>query len=127
MVRYANLPDSFYQKPIKGYCRWCGRSTGNKTIWHKQCLFAYKIVTSPSFARQVVKRRDKGVCAICGKSFPDTEWQVDHINPLKNSKGRLRFFLLDNLQTACLQCHQAKTNRERAAKLQESKSQERQQ
>ncbi|TXI91054.1 MAG: HNH endonuclease [Chryseobacterium sp.] len=124
MVRFANLPSSFYRNKVKGFCRWCGQPTGNKTVWHKQCLFAYKIVTSPSFARKAVKQRDHGVCAICKQQFDDSDWQVDHIMPLKDSRGRLRYFLLSNMQTACTRCHQEKTNRERAGKTQISEGQE---
>lgn len=42
-------------------------------------------------------------------------WEVDHIKPLWMSNGDIAYFHLDNLQTLCEPCHEAKSKLDTAA------------
>ena len=104
-----------------GTCRWCGTvvlapngSPSTRARWHAKCVAAYKLIHWPAVTRRAVKRRDKNVCAGCGKK--SQKWQMDHIKPLIESNGDLRFWELDNLQTLCEPCHHAKTGQEATAR-----------
>ena len=62
--------------------------------------------------RKVILRRDKGLCQVClagGKYRPAK--QVDHIR----AKSQGGTDAEDNLQSICVECHQAKTANEAAA------------
>jgi 5-methylcytosine-specific restriction enzyme A len=54
------------------FCRWCGEevAAGRRTFCSEECVSEYSIRSNPSYARQMVFRRDQGVCALCGT---DTE------------------------------------------------------
>ena len=69
------------------------------------------------------KRRKKEYqCAVCSGWFPDKEVAVDHITPCGSLKTyedlpkfvETLFCEAENLQVACKDCHQIKTNEERA-------------
>lgn len=49
-------------------CRWCGKipKPPRKTFCNDECVFEWKIRSSPSFARKIVFKRDKGICSECG-------------------------------------------------------------
>ena len=174
--------------PPKGVCRWCGQAilkpdgTPRNVTWHPECVTIYNIACHSSFQRSAVKRRDNGICALCGvdtlwmhrrhnwhllmqkwryaaarhafttswheeqarveKRFRRWEeklrrgmknrqeravaqgwrisheegawWQADHIRPLIESQGRIEYFLLENLRTACHPCHVRKTKEDNA-------------
>jgi 5-methylcytosine-specific restriction endonuclease McrA len=63
-----------------------------------------------------VFQRDNGVCNWCNKKHGG--WQVDHIRPLVEQKGKsieeldFTYWELDNLQTLCYSCHHEKSGRE---------------
>jgi len=75
-------------------------------------------IPSPAKARAMVEARDGRQCARCPQQ--GTPWHVDHIFPLwlvdPIDPERWRYWLLDNLQTLCASCHQAKTNSEAASR-----------
>lgn len=52
----------------KKLCRNCGKElTGRRTSWcSDECKLEAHIVCYPSFAREAVFRRDKGICSKCG-------------------------------------------------------------
>jgi hypothetical protein len=121
--RTPSKPES-YLNPQKGICKWCGKNIyrapdviNKRAFWHKSCLFEYKMIFWPNFTRTRVYMRDKGLCANCGKT--KKKWHVDHILPLIDSQGDMKFWLLENLQILCVKCHKIKTkieSKERALK-----------
>lgn len=116
-----------------GTCRWCNKKIGptpkgnpSRSRWHPKCVKEYKLIHWPSETRKAVWRRDKGVCAKCGKqcSRKGNSWHMDHIVPLVESKGKLKYWKLGNLQTLCVDCHKQKTINEatqRAARRRSNK------
>jgi len=104
----------FYFSAKKGSCRFCGEIIFNdngeirtRANWHTKCVTEYKIIYWPAKTALEVKKRDKGICASCGNKTKD--WQVDHIKPLIEANGQLEYWLMDNLQTLCIECHKIKT------------------
>lgn len=103
-----------------GVCRWCGKiiwkddgTILKRRHWHKECLHEYWIVSDSKYAKAQVKKRDKGICAICGKYCRyRNEWDLDHIIPLIDSSNDISFWGLNNLQTLCKECHIKKTSKE---------------
>jgi hypothetical protein len=98
----------------KGHCRWCGdlifREDGQINLrrrWHEHCVNAYKEAAWPRFARRLLYKRDKGVCAICSLKLRKG-WHLDHIVPLVDGGA----FDLSNMQTLCPDCHRQKTAQE---------------
>lgn len=55
--------------------------------------------------RDVIFKRDSGICASC-KSISD-DWEADHIIPVAYGGGNLG---LRNIQTLCKACHRVKTS-----------------
>lgn len=49
-------------------CRWCGTevSPPRRTFCSSDCVDDWNVRQSPSYAREQVFERDKGVCALCG-------------------------------------------------------------
>lgn len=49
-------------------CRWCATEVEppRRTFCSEACVDEWNIRSSPSYARQKVYERDKGVCALCG-------------------------------------------------------------
>lgn len=49
-------------------CCECGKKlAGRRKRWCSQaCVSTYKVRSDPSYARHLVHRRDRGVCALCG-------------------------------------------------------------
>ena len=66
-------------------------------------------------------------CRVCKRWFPGKEVQVDHIKPVGNMDdmnvfvGRL-FCEITDLRVLCRDCHQAKTNAERAERKKNAQS-----
>lgn len=52
----------------RALCRQCGEEVpkGRLTFCGDSCVDAWTIKTSPSAARRLVRKRDRGVCASCG-------------------------------------------------------------
>lgn len=116
----------------------CGREVFAPRLRYatKQCRDKFKLRSDPSYLRQQVWLRDKGICAECGRDtvaqwdrltelkyeerlrvaamycIPKHRlrkgelWDVDHIVPVVQGGGEAG---LDNLQTLCLSCHREKT------------------
>ncbi len=129
----------------RGPCRWCGGEipTRRYTFCSERCVHEWKLRTDPSYLRQQVFERDRGVCALCGC---DTEalrkdkrkldyaarrrferdwggrrhqWDADHIVPVAEGGGECA---LGNMRTLCLQCHRDATAalRKRLAKTRDA-------
>ena len=116
------LPKWFNNTP-NGTCRWCNKSIYNdlgvintRRRWHQECLHEYFMVTRSSYAKRFVKKRDRGVCAKCGKFCRYRgEWQADHIIPLADRPdNNIKWWSLENLSTKCVDCHKKKTIQENA-------------
>jgi len=98
--------------------------------WHPICVATYN-ATDPRALRQRVRRRDRGVCALCRvdtlqlrRGFKGrgmwarmrkqgfvprrSLWELDHKIPLIDGGTHE----LSNLQTLCVPCHRKKSARE---------------
>jgi len=129
----------------RGQCRWCGElifhPSGDKRgevdrrrRWHPECVDIYN-ASDPSEARRMLRKRDRGRCAVCrldtnrlrrqvrgrgrtrklrelGFKPRQSLWEADHILPLIDGGGHG----LDNLQTLCTPCHKQKTADEARAR-----------
>lgn len=113
----------FYDIALPGQCRYCGGDVLNRkgernprSRWHPACVEEYRLIYWPTTTRRAVWNRDKGVCAGCGVVCQRRggHWHVDHRKPLIEARGDLSYWRLDNLQTLCVSCHQAKTAAEAA-------------
>lgn len=123
--RQAPRPASWDCK--RGTCRFCGSPIieggvqNNRKHWHQSCADVWIICNSATKARQFVFKRESGTCQECGcKSRKLTDFQVDHIVPLFEANGELRYYTSENMQLLCIECHRKKTaidmDRFRAAK-----------
>jgi len=100
-------------------CRLCDRPLlrpdGRPDLrrnWHAECAEAY-LAATPNRIREIVFRRDRGLCAACGHDERlSGEWEADHRVPLIDGGG----LELSNVQTLCVPCHRTKTAREAAAR-----------
>ena len=107
-------------------CRKCGTLTHNKCGLCDDCYDKYKTGWAVSQngktasdrgygykwqkLRQLVIRRDKGLCQECLRlGFVTAGSEVDHI--LSKAKGGADD--LDNLQLLCKECHKKKTKEEK--------------
>ena len=52
----------------RALCRWCNKEVpvGCRTFCSDVCVDNHKILTQPSYVRQKLFNRDKGICAQCG-------------------------------------------------------------
>lgn len=104
-----------YLTAPKGYCRVCGKAIikndkiNTRANWHPACVKEYKLVHFPRETRKAVWARDKGRCYICGGVVGKKEWELEHIKPLYEAKGRISYWELPNCGTACKPCHKKKT------------------
>lgn len=55
--------------------------------------------------------RDEFICRCCGKKVTEDTAQIDHIVPVNSFASFRLAHKLENLQTLCVECHDAKTNR----------------
>ncbi|MCC7008820.1 MAG: HNH endonuclease [Acidobacteria bacterium] len=121
-------------------CRWCGGPVlkPRRTFCGDACVHEWKIRSSPWYVRQQLKKRDKGVCRICGfnvmkahrewsKAKPPAgdraarrawrrsrpRWEADHIVPVADGGGECG---LDNYRLLCRSCHVSVTLRWRVAR-----------
>ena len=87
--------------------------------WHGDCAVEYMIIYHSREARRHVWLRDRGKCNGCGKKCTRRGWDLDHIKPLMEQKGRAEkelvwsYYWLDNMQTLCKPCHNEKTKQDR--------------
>lgn len=119
--RNPPMPPWFNDCPW-GICRWCGHIIWDETgtilkrrHWHKECLHEYWIVSDQKYAKAQVKKRDKGICASCGKyCHYRWEWDLDHKLPLIDAHGDINYWKLENCSCKCTGCHLKKTLQENA-------------
>lgn len=121
----------------RALCRWCATELPKgrrRTFCSMPCVHAWRLRTSPSYLRQQVLARDRGICARCtvdtlaahrllrkargarrqkllgmwGLSKLDRKslWDADHILPVVEGGGECD---LENLRTLCLHCHRVVT------------------
>ena len=113
-------------KPI---CRWCRGPVARprRTFCSDPCVHEWKIRSSPWYVRREVKKRDKGICRLCGwnvikahrewtKAKPPAanrvarrawraerpRWEADHIIPVADGGGECG---LENYRLLCRPCH----------------------
>ena len=140
-VRPSSLPRG---ETGRALCRWCALEVprGRFTFCSEWCVHEWRMRTSPSYVRQQVLKRDKGICAECrvntlsvflrmkkarGKSRDEmlkhwglkkmnrrSLWDADHILPVAEGGGECD---LRNLRTLCLLCHRQVTAQLRARLL----------
>lgn len=60
----------------RGKCRWCGKPTTSRTghhkqlrWWHDECEALVQALARPEIMRDMVFRRDKGICANCEEDW----------------------------------------------------------
>lgn len=128
----------------RALCRWCALEVprGRFTFCSEGCVHEWRMRTSPAYVRQLVLKRDKGICMLCrvntlsaflrmkkarGKSRDEmlaywglksihrrSLWDADHILPVAEGGGECD---LHNLRTLCLRCHREATAQLRARLL----------
>lgn len=121
-------------------CRWCRGSVKSprRTFCGDACVHEWKIRSSPWYVRQQIKKRDKGICQLCGfnvvkahrewtRSKPPAgdravrrawraarpRWEADHIVPVADGGGECG---LENYRLLCRPCHVSVTLSWRAAR-----------
>lgn len=61
-------------------CRWCGKSVAppRRTFCSDGCVHEWKLRSNPGYVRDLVLRRDRGVCALCKLDTLDLQsrWEV---------------------------------------------------
>lgn len=67
-----------HQQGVRGWCGWCGAVVTEKTEargwlkwWHDACAEEMAVIEQPSRARDVVFRRDHGICCDCGEDWSE--------------------------------------------------------
>ena len=110
-------------------CRWCRGPVPppRRTFCSDACVHEWKIRSSPWYVRREVKKRDKGICRICGMNVlkahrawraakpPAVDraarkrwraarprWEADHIVPVADGGGECG---LENYRLLCRACH----------------------
>jgi len=110
-------------------CRWCRGlvQPPRRTFCSDACVHEWKIRSSPWYVRQQIKKRDKGICQLCGfnvvkahrewtRSKPTAgnrearrawrlarpRWEADHIVPVADGGGECG---LENYRLLCRSCH----------------------
>lgn len=104
----------------KGECTWCGFGLSGRqiTFCGKDCVLKFKEHCQPGYAARRVRRRDNGICQICGWTGSENHrspvrfvrgnaFEVDHIVPVCEGGGLLG---LANLRLVCGKCHLEVTN-----------------
>ena len=122
-----------------GGCRWCGTTElppRRRTFCSQSCVDNYMIRVSTSYLRDLVYKRDKGICELCGvdtkkiakeilsgeatrKDYSISEkrkvwkrknggslWDADHKLRVQDGGGLCG---LDNIRTLCIACHKSVT------------------
>ncbi len=86
-------------------CRWCGTDAflpGRRSFCSPECRDEMGVRQNPTYARHLVRRRDKFTCALCGEKGRE----CDHIVPVSEGGGSCG---VDNLRILCGQCHGRET------------------
>ena len=125
----------------RSLCRWCALEVPQRryTFCSDWCVHEWRLRTNPSYLRQQVLRRDKGICAHCSTNTVSaflrlkkargeirkamlsqwgltrltrrSLWDADHIVPVAEGGGECD---LQNIRTLCLKCHKIETLQFRA-------------
>lgn len=109
----------------RALCRWCQTEVKppRRTFCGDPCIHEWKLRSQPPYARLHVWIRDRGQCAGCRATPRHPRWQgpyalewyyelhrgtwfADHILAVEEGGGECG---LENLQTLCRRCHDAKT------------------
>lgn len=120
-------------------CRWCSSivPTRYHTFCCNGCVHQWKLRTSPSYLRESIFKRDKGICNDCGcdtkkiekkaKTLKGSEreeylvsmgipphrvscWDAHHVVPVENGGGECDE---SNIITLCFKCHKIRTRKMR--------------
>jgi 5-methylcytosine-specific restriction protein A len=85
-------------------CRWCKTAVSGRrrTFCSDACVHEWRLRSSASYLRECVYKRDKGICALCGKK---KKWEADHIVPVVEGGDSN----LENIRTLCIKCHRRET------------------
>lgn len=148
MSKYRTKRDAYKDDPTifdlkkgpggRNLCRFCQTEVQppRRNYCSKECIHQWSVRNNVRYARACVRRRDKGVCAICKvdcnalrkqlNALPTAErykkaaelgipkhrayrkslWDCDHILPVVEGGGECG---LNNLRTLCIPCHQKAT------------------
>lgn len=74
-----------------------------RTFCSDPCVHEWRLRSSVSYLRECVFRRDRGICAICGRR--PKKWEADHMLPVVEGGDSN----LDNIRTLCVPCHRKVT------------------
>jgi 5-methylcytosine-specific restriction protein A len=87
-------------------CCGCGREVGKgfRSSATYNCYPEWARINDPSTIRNLVKFRDRGICAIC--KVEGLSWEAHHIIPVSEGGGQCG---LENYQTLCIACHKIET------------------
>lgn len=88
---------TYHRKFREEQLKVLGKSNDNKV----------KRVIIPKTTKEKVYENGHGVCAICGKPVSQYDFTIDHIIPLSRGGNND----IDNLQIACHDCNELKSNR----------------
>ncbi|MDQ2901749.1 MAG: HNH endonuclease [Acidobacteriota bacterium] len=137
-VRRDDLPKGPNGRAL---CRWCALEVPPRriTFCSEYCVDEWRMRTDPSYLRERIFERDRGVCAACGIDtalewtrirrlrYPlrlealrswglnaksrSSLWDADHVLPVVEGGGECD---LSNIRTLCLKCHRKATAELRA-------------
>lgn len=125
----------------KPLCRACSKPVpkGRRSTCSRECADTITLWFRPNYQRQLVFKRDKGVCALCGCDTVrlrhilkctqygvarwarillrfnayNSLWEMDHITPVVEgggvAVGMTKEAILANLRTLCTPCHKDET------------------
>ncbi len=90
----------------RALCRWCGAPVAppRRTFCSDACVHEWRIRSDPGYVRQLLSRRDHGVCATCGRQA--TAWEAHHVVPVAEGGGDCG---LEGYVTLCRACHWAES------------------
>ena len=101
------------KKDVTGrrYCRVCGVLMEDKRKWYcsPECKREFKLHTDWKYVREIIWKRDGGICQICNKKIRKSNYHCDHIKPY-SLYPKIRWELT-NLQVSCASCNLRKGNK----------------
>lgn len=107
MAFVRTVPTHKQKKDAEGkkLCLVCEGSLPSRRSSYCSDECAYR--NTPNWMRNLVRRRDKGICAICGINTYEHRgflgrWEMDHIIPVAEGGGLCG---LDGYRTLCPPCH----------------------
>lgn len=89
--RYMTTADLLPAKKPDGtpQCRWCGGSVpkGRRCWCGEECVHQYTIRANLQYAASLVRKRDKGVCALCGVDTITFEREMRRLKHATHENG----------------------------------------